>query len=299
MGSPQKFSDADLLFHWEQTGNIRETARRLKVQYSAVHKRLVAGSHIHSPTFNPSRGEHTSRTIPEAVTLVIPDIQAPAQHPDALAFLCALRDKYKPVNIVCIGDELDLNWLSEFAKLPEVDQPHSEFAAAQSFLRALFSEFPEAVSCTSNHVHGRFDKARTRGRIPPGFLRPIEDLIDAPVGWSWHSSIRMGDILFRHGHRDIMNLKRLILEEIPAETGRHMSIVLGHFHSRFGQATPDLKVGQKLYWGAFTGCLIDPRHPFFGYSKGYERLGTLVIMHGRAIPVPMALDEHGRWTGEL
>jgi hypothetical protein len=109
----------------------------------------------------------------------------------------------------------------------------------------------------------------------------------------------MGDILFRHGHRDIMNLKRLILEEIPAETGRHMSIVLGHFHSRFGQATPDLKVGQKLYWGAFTGCLIDPRHPFFGYSKGYERLGTLVIMHGRAIPVPMALDEHGRWTGVL
>lgn len=250
MAHAKKFSDADLKYHWDATGNIRETARRLGMHYSGVHERLVRGNFIQSPTFNPDRGELTPRTIPEGVTLVIPDIQAPAQHPDALAFLCALRDKYKPVNVVCIGDELDLNWLSDFAKLPEVDQPHSEFAAAQSFLRAMFSEFPEVVSCTSNHVHGRFDKARTRGRIPPSFLRPIEDLIDAPVGWSWHSSIRMGDILFRHGHKDIMNLRRLILEEIPAETGRHMSIILGHFHTRFGQATADIKVGQKLYWGA-------------------------------------------------
>lgn len=299
MAGQPKFSDADLKLHWDQTGNIRETARRLKVQYSAVHKRLVKGNFIHSPTFNPDRGEHTPRTIPDATTLVIPDIQAPAQHPDALAFLCALRDKYKPANVVCIGDELDLNWLSEFAKLPEVDQPHSEFAAAQSFLRALFSEFPEVVSCTSNHVHGRFDKARTRGRIPPGFLRPIEDLIDAPVGWSWHSSIRMGDILFRHGHKDTTGLKRLIVEEIPAQYGRHLSIVIGHFHSRMGQATPDIKIGDKFYFGAFTGCLIDPSHPFFGYSNGYEKIGAAVIVHGRFIPIAMPMDDRRRWTGQL
>jgi hypothetical protein len=74
---------------------------------------------------------------------------------------------------------------------------------------------------------------------------------------------------------------------------------LGHFHSKFGQATPDLKVGDKLYFGAFTGCLIDPKHPFFSYSRGYERLGTLVVMHGRVIPVAMSLDAKGRWTGQL
>lgn len=34
-------------------------------------------------------------------------------------------------------------------------------------------------------------------------------------------------------------------------------------------------------------------------DKGYERLGTLVIMHGRVIPVPMQTDERGRWTGTL
>ncbi len=295
-----KFSDADLTEAWEQTGNIRETSRRLHITYNAVYKRLITANLIRASTFDPGRYGHTARTIPEGTTLVIPDLQAPAHHPDALAFLCAVRDKYSPIiNTVCIGDELDLNWLSDFAKLPEADQPHSEFAAAQAFLRSLFAEFPEVVSCTSNHVHGRFDKARTRGRIPPGFLRPIEDLIDAPVGWSWHSSIRMGDILFRHGHKDTSGLKRVILEEIPAQHGKHFSLVLGHFHSKMGAATPDLKIGDKFYWGAFTGCLVDPHHPFFGYSKGYEKLGCGVIVHGRFVPIAMPVREDGRWTGKL
>jgi hypothetical protein len=296
--------DEELKRHWEDTGNIRETARRLKkFSYGTVYRRLVQLNLIRTSTFDPGRYGYTARTLPNITTLVIPDLQAPAHHPDALAFLCAIRDRYTTdragIQTVCIGDELDLNWLSEFAKLPEADQPHSEFAAAQSFLRSLFAEFPEAVSCVSNHVHGRFDKARTRGRIPPGFLRPIEDLIDAPVGWSWHSEVRIGDIIIRHGHKDVMNLKRVILEEMPAKYGRHHSLLLGHYHTKIGQHTPDLQVGDRFYWGAFTGCLVDPKHPFFGYSRGYERLGAVVIVDGRLRPFSMPLDEYGRWTGSL
>lgn len=293
-----KFTDAEVTKQFQECGNIRETARRLKVDYRRVYDRLRRLNAIRSPTFNPGR-EATSRTIPEGTTLVIPDLQAPAQHPDALGFLCAVRDRFKPTNIVCIGDELDLAFLSDFAKLPETDQPHSEFAAGQAFCRALFAEFPEATALTSNHVEGRLSKARQRGRILPAFLKSVEDILDAPIGWSWHSQIKMGDILFRHGHRDIQNLKRVILEEIPAQEGRHYSLILGHFHSKFGVATPDLKVGDKLYYGAFTGCLIDPSHPFFSYSRGYERLGCIVVVHGRVVPIAMPLDSAGRWTGVL
>lgn len=299
MPTPIVHPEAEIRKHWEETGNIRETARRLKASYSAVHNRLVKMNLIQSVPFNVDRGDHTERTIPEGTTLVIPDLQAPAHHPDALAFLCAVRDKVKPINTVCIGDELDLNFLSDFAKLPEVDQPHSEFAASQAFLRSLFAEFPEAVSCVSNHVHGRFDRARTRGRIPPSFLRPIEDLIDAPVGWSWHSAIRMGDIIIRHGHKDVQNLKRVILEEMPAKYGKPYSLLLGHYHQKIGQHTPDIQVGDRFLWGGFTGCLIDPRHPFFGYSRGYERLGLVVIRDGRLRPFSMPIDGRGRWTGDL
>src|SRR5690348_10350175 len=106
MGTPRKFDEKELLHHWSETGSIKETARRLKVAYNAVYKRLVAGNHIRAATFNPDR-THTARTISEGTTLIIPDLQAPAHHPDALAFLCAVRDRFKPINTVCIGDELD------------------------------------------------------------------------------------------------------------------------------------------------------------------------------------------------
>jgi hypothetical protein len=295
--------DEELKRHWEDTGQIRETTRRLKkFSYNAVYKRLVQLNLIRTSTFDPGRYGYASRTIPEATTLIIPDLQAPAHHPDALAFLCAVRDKYKgrdQLNVVCIGDEVDLNFLSDFQRLPEVDQPTSEWAAAQAFMRSFYAEFPEGVSCVSNHVEGRISKARTRGRLPPAFLRSVEDLLDAPPGWSWHSSIRMGDVLIRHGHRDTAGLKRLIVEEIPAEHGRHFSLLIGHFHSRIGVATPDIKIGNRFYWGAFSGCLVNPRHPFFSYSKGTEKLGTVVLSHGRVIPVAMPVDEYGRWTGVL
>jgi len=295
-----KFTDAELRKHWDDTGNIREAARRLKVDYKSVYNRLVAINAIRSPTFNPGGFGYQPRTIPEGTTLVIPDLQAPAHHPDALAFLCAVRDRFSPIiNTVCIGDEVDLNWLSDFARLPEADQPHSEWAAAQAFMRSLYAEFPTGVSCVSNHVHGRFDRARTRGRIPPGFMRPIEDLIDAPVGWSWHSEVRLGDIIIRHGHKDAQALKRVILEEMPAKYGRSYSLLLGHYHQKMGVYTQDIKVGSRFLWGGFTGCLVDPQHPFFGYSKSYEKLGCVVLVHGRLVPVAMDLNDNGRWTGTL
>lgn len=299
MPGHRTFTDEALKAAFDETGTIRETSRRLKTSYNTAYERLVKLNLIRTPAFDTGKYGYTSRTIPEAPTLVIPDLQAPAHHPDALPFLCAAREKYKTQQTVCAGDETDLNFLSDFARLPEADQPLSEWAATQGFMRSLYAEFREGWSLTSNHTTGRIDKARTRGRLPASFLRPLEDLLDAPPGWSWHSELRMGDILFRHGHKDTSGLKRVILEEIPAKYGRHYSLVLGHYHSKFGMATPDLKVGDKLFWGAFTGCLVDPKHPFFGYSKGYERLGCAVIAHGRFIPVAMPIDDNGRWTGKL
>lgn len=299
MAPPKTFTDEALKRAFDETGTIRGTHRRLGCSYGAAYKRLISLNLIRTPAFDPGRYGHTSRTIPDAPTLIIPDLQAPAHHPDALAFLCAVRDRYETQQTVCIGDEVDLNFLSDFAKLPESDQPHSEWAAAQGFMRSLYAEFREGWSLTSNHVDGRISKARTRGRLPAAFLRPVEDLLDAPAGWSWHSELRCGDILIRHGHRDTSALKRMITEEIPAMYGRHYSLLIGHYHSRIGVATADIKIGTKFYWGAFSGALVDPKHPFFSYSRGTERLGTVVLKHGRVVPVAMPLDETGRWTGVL
>ncbi|WP_209015563.1 hypothetical protein, partial [Roseibium sp. RKSG952] len=226
-------------------------------------------------------------------------MQAPAHHPDAISFLKEVRDKYKPTHVVAIGDEVDWCWLSDYAKQAEADNPLAEDDAAICFMRDLYASFPSVSALHSNHVQGRMEKARLRSRFPKRFLRELPDILDAPLSWQWYDEIIIDDVLMRHGHKDGVNLKRAILEDIPARFGRPYSLVIGHHHQRFGQACPDILYGGSIYWGAFTGCLLDPTHPFFSYSRGTERLGTLVIDHGRPVPIPLKTDKYGRWTGEL
>jgi predicted MPP superfamily phosphohydrolase len=297
MGVPMKVSDTRLFEAFDRYGSITATANNLPIDYKSVYKRLKRHGKIRGSFINAFTKE-TSRVLPEGSALFIPDTQAPAHHPDAIEFLCRLRDKLKPKHVVCIGDEVDFSWMSDFAKLVEQDQPLAEYEAAVNFMRELSSEF-DAISLVSNHVHGRLEKARLRARVPAALFKSIEEILDVPVRWSWHSEIRIGDVITRHGHKDILNLKRTILEEIPARYGRHYSIIIGHYHSRIGQATPDIQVGSSFYWGGFTGCLVNPRHPFFNYSKGAERLGTVALLDGRLRPFSMPVDGAGRWTGEI
>lgn len=279
-------------------GGIRATSRALCLPYATVHdewKRAGGGS-VARPKAPSSRAPLELSGGP---VLFLPDLQAPAHHPDALPFLIALRDKYRPRHNIAIGDETDFCWLSDYAKQVEADNPEAEADAAINFMRDLYAAFPSVAALHSNHVKGRIEKARLRARMPKWMVKPLEEILDAPPTWQWYEEIIVDDVLVRHGHKDGVNLKRTILEDIPARFGRPYSIVIGHHHSRFGQATPDILYGDNVYWGAFTGCLVDPTHPFFSYSRGNERLGALVLDHGRPIPHPMKLDKHGRWTGKL
>ena len=41
--------------------------------------------------------------------LVIGDLHAPYEHPDTVSFLRAIKKKYKPTDVVQIGDEVDFH----------------------------------------------------------------------------------------------------------------------------------------------------------------------------------------------
>lgn len=300
MPPPRKMTDAEVISTFQQYGTIREASRNSPLSYNSFYKQLERLGQIRTTFDMAAEGKANDITLdPVKVTLILPDLQAPAHHPDALPFLLKLRDKYKPGRIIAIGDEVDFNHMSDFAKMAESDNPTGELNDAINFMRMISAEFPDVHSCVSNHVHGRVEKARQRARVAPALFKDIADILDTPPGWSWHTEIRYGDILIRHGHKDVQNLKRVILEEMPAKYGRHYSILLGHFHQKMGQHTPDIKVNDRFYWGGFTGCLINPRHRFFSYSRGYERLGTVLLVDGRIRPCAMPVDATGRWTGEL
>jgi hypothetical protein len=243
-------------------------------------------------------GRYKKDTLPDVV-LVIPDLQAPYAHPDALQFLSMVAQRFKPDLVVGIGDEVDFSFLSDHKKVVDIDNPAPELQAAIDFMGRLFKLFPSAVALTSNHVHGRLGNARKNGRIPEGMMKSWREIINAPRGWEWYEEIYLGNYLFRHGDGWPKLNGMQLLRATPDKYGRHYNLVHGHIHSEAGIKAVE-RVGNEDYFAAYTGCLIDPRAKAFSYTKpANNKLGCLVIIHGVPKRVPMGVDSIGRWNGKL
>jgi hypothetical protein len=224
--------------------------------------------------------------------LVISDTHAPFMHPDAVAFLSAIKAKYKPDRVVHIGDEADKHSLSYHESDPDLSSAGDELVQTIEALQPLYKMFPVVDVLDSNHGSLAFRKARTAG-IPKAYLRDPGEVLMAPPGWRWHDSLtlRMSDgnqVFFHHG---------LSSQIIKVVRELSISTVQGHFHNSAGvsyASTPD-----KLLWGLQVGCLIDDKSRAFAYNKttlGRPLIGTGIILEGQPRWLPMVLTSKGRWN---
>ena len=309
---------ARLLSAYEQTGSASLAGRMTGVQER--HARQIVANHKagrdvfqgrpSSNTFHirnvlngvPPDPDEFGRLIlddlPECV-MVIPDLQFPFAHHDWFPFLTAVREKYRPTVVVGIGDEVDSYCLSSYDKDPETMQPSYEYGRALEELTRLYDLFPNVLALHSNHGIGRLEKARIRG----GFLRAqvldYRQFIRAPAGWQFYREVRLGDVIFHHGDGEKKLTRAFLERDIPEQYGRHYSVVHGHRHESAGRQA-EISVGNKDFFGAYVGCLINPHAPAFGYTRPRKaKLGTGILIHGEFKRLRLLLDSRGRWTGEL
>lgn len=236
-------------------------------------------------------------TVPEVAKriLVIGDLHYPYQHPDVIPFLTHLKEEYSPDLIVQIGDETDGHAISFHDSDPNLDSAGVELEKAKVGLAELHSLFPHMLVCHSNHGSLIYRRAKAHG-LPVQYIKSYREILfpqhQAP-GWSWAFNWKIntpqGDVLFRHqttGH---------VLDAAAAE-GCHL--VVGHEHGKFGAQWG--ATSMRLFYGAYTGCLIDKDSMAFAYGKVYPRkpiIGALVIVDGVPVNIPMVLGEDGRWIG--
>lgn len=236
--------------------------------------------------------------IPECAEsiLVIPDIHAPYQHPDALPFLKMVRDAFSPDLVVQLGDELDYHALSFHDSDPNLDSAGMELERGKVFLKQLAKEFPEVLVCHSNHGSMVFRRAKAHG-LPVQLLRTYRDVVLPKVanhGWSWAYSWRvntpLGEVMFKHQAAGIL-----------ADAAHNScNLVVGHNHGNF--SVEYCASSSHLYYGVYSGCLIDKDALAFAYGKHAMKkpiIGCTVILNGRPMLLPMVLDDLGRWVGHL
>lgn len=220
-------------------------------------------------------------------------MHAPYSHPDCIAFLRAIKRKYRPDRVICLGDEIDGHALSYHEADPDLDSAGPELEKAIRFLKPLYKLFPEVDVLESNHGSLAYRKAKTAG-IPRRLLVGYREALQAPKGWRWHFDLTItlsngAQMQCHHGKTSSSG---------KFSQRQSMNTVQGHFHSKFDifyWANPT-----ALFWDVHAGCLADSKSLAQDYGKNsLEKgiVGCLMILGGHPHLIPMPLRKCGRWNG--
>ncbi len=226
--------------------------------------------------------------------LVISDLHCPYQHPDAVRFLKAVKAKFKPDTIVCIGDEVDFHALSYHESNPDLDAAGKELDQAISSLKPIYKLFPKCTILESNHGSMVLRKAMTGG-IPIKAVKSYNDVLDAPKGWKWVSDLilqtELGPVYFCHG-------KSSAAGRLASQYG--MSTIQGHFHEK--AQIHYISTPERLMFDLHTGCLANDKSLALQYNKINPKrpiVSLAVIINGVPQIVPMVLNRRHRWVNKL
>lgn len=218
----------------------------------------------------------------------------PFSHPDTLAFLTALKAKYKFTDVVCIGDEIDGHALSYHEHNPDLPSAGEELRQAIKALRPIYKLFPKVTVIESNHGSLVLRKAMTAG-IPTMAIKSYNETLDAPKGWKWQFDLvlktPLGPVYFCHGKTNTAG-------RLASQYG--MSTVQGHFHEK--AQIHYISTPEKLMWDMHTGCLANDKSLALGYNKINAKrpiVSVGIVLNGIPHIIPMVLTKNSRWIGRL
>ena len=223
------------------------------------------------------------------------DIHLPYHHKDSIDFLKAVKKKYKPTRVICMGDLVDNHAISYHESDPELSSPGDELEVSKFYMEELYSIFPKLDILHGNHDRLPIRKAMTAG-LPSRYIRNNHEIFEMPKDWKWHLELNITlptgmDLWLRH------NLKT---SAIDVAKYHNVSFAQGHYHERF-ECIWEMTNGKSVY-GITTGCLVDDKSLAMEYNKVNMRrpqLGCVIIQNGIPKLVPMELDNDRNWTGEI
>jgi predicted phosphodiesterase len=227
--------------------------------------------------------------------LFISDMHFPYNHPDVVAFLKALKTKYKPDLVVCLGDELDFHAISFHDHDGDLLSPGDELKTSIARLQPIYKMFPKMHLVESNHGSLVYRKGKANG-LPKSVLKSYRDVLEAPQGWHWHDDL----IVYASDGMPIYVCHGKTSDAIKLSQSMGMSTINGHFHEKFEIRYWGNKMG--LYWSVIAGCLIENNSLAFAYNKlNLKRplIGTAVVIEGQPKLCPMILNSQGRWIKKI
>lgn len=226
--------------------------------------------------------------------LVIPDLQEPYGHPDAIPFLKEIKKQFKPTRTISVGDMEDYHCFNFHGQNPSLPSAADELIMLRKKIKELSTIFPVMDILASNHGALPYRKAASVG-IPKELLKDERSILQAPLTWKWH-----GELFIRlpNGIR-LKIVHNYSANVLQSAKDQGCSLIQGHYHSR--SELHWFSNGRTQNFAMNVGCLIDDSSAAFDYNKTQAKrpvLTAAVIKNGIPILIPM-ICQRDRWVGWL
>lgn len=216
----------------------------------------------------------------------------PYGHPDSLQFLTAIKKRYRPDYVVCIGDEVDSHAMSFHNHDPDLFGAQHELQEAKKKLAHIYKLFPKVSVVDSNHGSLVYRRAMASG-MPRDTIKSYNEILGAPKGWVWKNDL----ILTATNDQQIYFCHSKGSDVLKTSQAMGMSMVVGHHHQQFEiryWSNPN-----HLHFGMTVGCLIDDKSLAFSYNRVSVKrpiIGCGIVLGGYPRLLPMVLNKNGRWN---
>ena len=195
---------------------------------------------------------------------VIGDTHLPYEKEGYLEFCQETFEAWDVDTIVHIGDMFDNHSLSFHDSEPNLHNVYGEYESAFDRAKDWYEAFPTATLIMGNHDRIPMRQLKKLGMEPTIFMKPFEELMGMPKGWTCEDSIIIDDVLYHHGETatGVNGFRK------DCET-RMRCTVSGHNHSNAGISAT--ATDQELVWGMAVGCGVDHAHMAFAYGKHFAK----------------------------
>jgi predicted phosphodiesterase len=238
----------------------RAAARQLGIDEKSIRERLQqverrAGSYRRSSSPASNGGSRVG---------IIGDTHLPYELDGYLEFCQETFERHGVDTVIHAGDLVDNHSLSFHDSEPMLHNVTGEYESAYERLQDWYEAFPVATLIMGNHDRIPARQMAKLGMAPTIYMKPIEELLGMPEGWTVADSVEIDEVIYHHGETaGGVNGFRKDCEQ------RMRCTVSGHNHSNAGISAT--ATDQELVWGMAVGCGVNQKHMAFAYGKHFAK----------------------------
>ena len=235
--------------------------------------------------------------------VVISDLQVPFHDERAVRNVAAFIRKWRPDDVLCVGDELDFQTISRWSS--GRDEWSGTIGRDRDAAQRVLYELQVNHIVRSNHTDRLYKSLATRlpGLIGLPELEYENFMGFKTLGIKFHRKPYeiSNDWIMVHGDEQAIN-HNAGLTALGAARRHGKSVVCGHTHrlgvSAFSEASGGV-LGRVLQ-GLEVGHLMDEKQAYytrgtFNWQKGF---GILYVHKGKVQPVPVYVEKDGSFIVE-